>query len=203
MSAISSIIYIEVYLWKKFGKTLKATNGFYQVSNKGRIKSLTRTIPHINSNTGADGFWTIKERILKPSPDGMGYLFVVLFDKNKKTKNKKIHRLVAENFIENDDPINKNQVNHIDGNKLNNNLENLEWCTPAYNTHHAIRIGLIDYSSQKFNKDYCKKKLICLETSQTFESTAEAGKFYNRAATNIAKACRTGCSCAGFHFKYI
>lgn len=57
-----------------------------------------------------------------------------------KRKNLKIHRLVALNFIDN--PLSKPFVNHIDGDKLNNDIRNLEWCTPLENTTHAIENGL-------------------------------------------------------------
>ena len=170
--------------------------GLYQISNLGRVRSVDRTLPH-----KIHGTWTLKGKILKPCRSNGNYLFVILFDLNKKTFAKKIHRMVAETFILNDDIENKTQVNHIDGNKENNAVTNLEWCTPLYNTQHAIKMGLIDYS--KINKDYCKKTVMCIETGQIFESTCDAATFFKRNSTNIAKACRKGCSCAGYHFKYI
>ena len=54
----------------------------------------------------------------------------------------KLHRLIAEHFIVNDDPTCKTQVNHIDGNRHNNSISNLEWCTPSENVRHAYRTGL-------------------------------------------------------------
>ncbi len=68
-----------------------------------------------------------------------GYLRVTLY-KDGSRKNFLIHRLIATHFIPN--PENKPQVNHIDGNKINNNIDNLEWVTPSENTQHAYDTGL-------------------------------------------------------------
>lgn len=67
-----------------------------------------------------------------------GYLDTILIDKNKKKHCKRINRLVAIQFIPN--PDNLPEVNHKDGNKANNNVDNLEWCTPKYNSEHSIKI---------------------------------------------------------------
>ena len=93
----------------------------YSISNFGNVYSSKRT------------------RILKPTNTTKGYIQVHL-SKNGKVKNAPIHRLVAKAFIENVD--NKPQVNHIDGNKKNNNVTNLEWCTNLENQRHARKIGL-------------------------------------------------------------
>ena len=100
---------------------LCAREGFKSTSNQYEIKDV---IPYIHL-----------ERILKQADNGHGYLRI-----NRGGKTYYIHRLVAEAFISN--PENKSQVNHIDGNKYNNNLENLEWVTPKENSDHAWRIGL-------------------------------------------------------------
>ena len=81
-----------------------------------------------------------KPRILKPKIDGKKYAFVNLGRGNNCYRNKKIHRLVAEAFIPN--PENKPQINHIDGNKANNNVKNLEWATQSENIRHAFLLGL-------------------------------------------------------------
>ena len=75
----------------------------------------------------------LKERILKQSKDAGGY-FIVGLTKNGKTKNKLVHRLVAEAFM----PV----INHIDGNKENNNINNLEFCNQCHNIKEAFRLGL-------------------------------------------------------------
>lgn len=80
-----------------------------------------------------------KPHIMIGGIDKDGYRLVCLTHKHKK-HTYKVHRLVAEAFIPN--LLNKPEVNHIDGNHLNNNISNLEWCYPSENTHHAIRTGL-------------------------------------------------------------
>lgn len=102
---------------------------------------------------------TGKKRLLKQDIN-QGYKRVVL-TKNKKTYRKKVHRLVAETFIPN--PENKPCVNHIDGNKLNNNVNNIEWCTYSENSKHAFKIGLIKPYSHwlgKFGKDHNRSKKV-------------------------------------------
>lgn len=98
-------------------KDIKDYEGLYQVSNLGRVKSIKRNI------------------ILKPGFTKKNYSYVILYKSNIATS-KRIHRLVAENFISN--PYNKPQVNHKDGNKLNNCVSNLEWVTNSENQQHAF-----------------------------------------------------------------
>ena len=110
----------------------KAVQGFeslYEVSNQGRIKSLKRTFVRSDGKP-----LTVSERILKGSKDTKGYLQVEL-KKDGQRIIRFVHRLVAEAFVENPDC--KSQVNHKDGNKLNNVAENLEWVTCKENINHA------------------------------------------------------------------
>lgn len=119
-------------------KDIKGYEGLYQVSNLGRVKSLPRKI-YNNGIIGKNKFYISKEKILKERIDHKGYFRVALC-KNNIQKDYSIHRLVLENFVENVD--NKPCVNHIDGNKQNNNLENLEWCTYSENLNHAYKLNL-------------------------------------------------------------
>ena len=86
-------------------------------------------------------------KILKPVLQKNGYLTVSL-NKNGKSKTVHIHRLVAETFLTNPDKL--PEVNHKDGNKLNNCVENLEWCTSKENVQHSLEIGLRKFG-KKFN----------------------------------------------------
>lgn len=114
-------------------KDVQGYEGYYQVSNLGRVKNLERKIP--------SGYCmrTIPERVLKNNVNEFGYLYVILY-KDTKPKKHKIHRLVANAFIDN--PESKRCVNHIDGNKQNNCVENLEWATHSENMKHASEKNL-------------------------------------------------------------
>lgn len=108
--------------------------GFYAISKDGKVKSLSRIIKLSNGRNRAIG-----EKILVPRINNYGYVSIRL-SKDGKTKTCFVHRLLAEAFIDN--PENLPQVNHINGNKLDNSLENLEWVSPTTNSDHAYRIGL-------------------------------------------------------------
>ena len=111
-------------------KDVVGYEGLYKISNLGCVKSLGCAK---NKKKGC----IRKERITD-----FGYSAYALSN-NKKIKWHFTHRLVASAFITNDDVVNKTQVNHKDGNKLNNNVDNLEWCTPSENRKHAFRHNLI------------------------------------------------------------
>jgi hypothetical protein len=123
-------------------KDIPNFEGRYQISNFGKVKSIY-----------------FSHRIIKNTISKQGYYYVRLFVNNKKSKFF-IHRLIANAFIPN--PENKPQVNHIDGNKLNFNLNNLEWCTGFENMQHAHKNNLIKYRNLKIiqvdkNKQVIKK----------------------------------------------
>lgn len=100
-------------------KQIKGYEGLYKVSNTGKIKDR-------------------KGNLMKERDNGNGYSYACLW-KNGKDKYIGVHRLVAIAFIKN--PLNKKCVNHIDANKKNNNVFNLEWCTVQENCKHTIKVG--------------------------------------------------------------
>ena len=155
-------------------KDIKGYEGIYQISNKGRVKSLNY------KRTG-------KEKILKLSSDTNGYKKITLF-KNSKRKTYSIHKLVAEAFLPN--PDNLPVVNHKDENKLNNNVENLEWCTQEYNVKYSL-----------------SKKIICLETNEIFDSSKDVinKMFDSKGSSSTIRDHLRGKtkSAYKYHFKYI
>lgn len=114
---------------KKEWKDVKGYEGFYQISNSGIVKSLG----------GWCGTAKRKEKIRSTSLTHDGYVKVRLIHQGK-DKTMRVHRLVAEAFIPN--PENKDTVNHIDGNKQNNIVSNLEWANRTEQMIHAYKLGL-------------------------------------------------------------
>lgn len=111
-------------------KDISGFEGHYQVSNLGNVRSLV----------GWNGHKTVeRKKVLKPSMTTTGYWKVKLV-KDGARKDYRIHRLVALSFLEKEDG--KDVVNHKDGNKLNNDVQNLEWCTQKENIDHAVEFGL-------------------------------------------------------------
>lgn len=113
----------------------------YQVSNLGNVKSISRVKTFKHPVTNKITSFNFKEVILKPYITKKGYLRLSLALKDKTKKNFSVHVLVAKTFIENLDSS-KIHVNHINGIKTDNSLENLEWVTPSENTLHSFKLGL-------------------------------------------------------------
>ena len=110
---------------------IKGYEGRYQISDTGQVYSL------------------VSKKYLKPQDDGRGYLFFHLSNGKGKCKNEKIHRLVAQAFVPN--PDNLPEVNHIDENKYNNCVDNLEWCSVKYNRNYGTRYQRI-WETRKLKK---------------------------------------------------
>ncbi len=116
-------------IWKRI------ENAFYEVSNLGNVKSCEHDAPRTNGIT-----YFVRERILKPAKDKKGYLRVGL-SIDGKLVTCKVHRLVAIHFLDNS--FNLPQVNHINGIKADNRIENLEWVNNSENITHAIKLNLV------------------------------------------------------------
>ena len=191
-------------------KDIKGYEGLYQVSNMGRVKSFNY------KNTG-------KEGILNGSKNKRGYKIVHLC-KNGKANHYLVHRLVAIVFIPN--PNNYPEVNHIDENKTNNYVDNLEWCDGKYNLNYGTRNKRISKNrkgkcagkehpnygksrsketTQKMSENSTNKtKVINLDTGEIFDSMREAGDKYNMKNPWNISLCCTGKrkTAGGYHWAY-
>ena len=122
-------------VWKKL-------TGFdnYEISNKGMVKSLQR------KSWNGSGWFILKEKLLKTTLTESGYLRVSIYDNKGVAMPISVHRLVALTFINN--PENKPQVNHKNGIKHDNNVENLEWVTVSENAIHSYKNGFSKISEK-------------------------------------------------------
>ncbi len=130
--------------------------------------------------------------------------------RNIGAKRYNIHRLVAQTFIPN--PENKPCVNHKDGNKLNNHVDNLEWCTYQENTKHGWKTGLMHpckhtektkLATSQRNKIIMSKPVRCIETGEIFSSAKEASKFLNIHSGAVSKSIGKYYKAGGYHWKYV
>lgn len=152
------------------GKPIKGYEGLYDVTECGQVYSL------------------IKRKFLKLTPNNRGYIRVKLY-KGTESRTFQVHRLVAEAFIPN--PDNKLTVNHIDGNKTNNNVSNLEWATNLENNIHAIRTGLNSTdraieTTKKRVKQFSREG----ELIKIWDSLSEASRTLNIPVANITHCCK-------------
>lgn len=163
--------------------------GLYQVSNLGRVRSCDRYVQHYL------GKRLVREYILKQTDNHKYY--TVTLARNNTRKTSRIHKLVAIHFIEN--PKKYLEVNHIDGNSLNNNVNNLEWCNRSQNQLHAYKLGL--------QKPVNEKRILMIDTNgkivSKFKSIKEAEDKTGLCHSNIAKVCKGKRNhVGGYHFKY-
>lgn len=184
---------------KEVWKDIFGYEGFYQVSNLGRVKSLDRIIKYKPSKTRGEYEAKTNGKISTQHKNIDGYIRVDLC-KDGKHKSSLVHRLVALHFIPN--PGMLNQVNHIDGDKTNNYVDNLEWCTQAENAAHAVKIGLF--------KPHNERRVVGTDSDGNkvyFKSAAEAGKTLSINSGSICSVC-TGYNphrhtAGGYKWEYI
>lgn len=115
-------------------KPIKGFEELYEVSNYGRVRSKDRVVKVPFGRRGI-----VRGKILKPQPNSRGYLRIFLFDGTGKQKRIFVHRIVAQNFLDN--PFNLPVVNHLDFDFTNNRADNLEWTTLKGNTQYSLIRG--------------------------------------------------------------
>ena len=154
-------------------KPIKGYEGKYEASSFGRVKSL------------------IHNQILRPAVNQNGYMHLSLC-----CKDKRVHRVIAETFVDN--PQNYRDVNHIDGNPLNNTAENLEWVSHSQNEIHKVyELG----TPGKLIRPM--RKVFCVETGKTYRSISEACRELGIKTNHISEACTGKISqTCGYHWRY-
>ena len=162
-------------------KPVVGYDGLYEVSNLGRVKSL----PRKNAKGG----------LKSPKETKWGYLMCQLW-KDGKVKNHSVHRLVADAFIPN--PEGKQTVNHIDCNKHNNRVDNLEWATQSENVRHSVRLGHYETSGARCKPVIQREKHGYFENR--FKSIQEAARITCVPQQNISKCCQGKLKSAGGYF---
>lgn len=157
-----------------FLKDIKGYEGLYAITEDGEVYSYRR------------------ERFLKPQKRADGYLQVALCN-GTSIKQKLIHRLVAEAFLEN--PNGLPQINHLDEDKSNNSIANLEWCDARYNVNYGTRNERVRLSKNK--------PVLCLETGRIFNSGVDAKRQTGVDQSNICGCCKGRRKTAGgYHWRY-
>lgn len=152
-------------LWKQ--AIIEEANCTYEVSTNGEIRNI------------------LSKQKLTLFDNGRGYLTFAVWIKNNTIRKKYyIHRIVAQTFIEN--PENKKYVNHKDGDKSNNCVDNLEWVTSSENNKHKYRVLKCPYPKRKFFTPPVKVR--CIETGIIYKSVHEAARQLNIDPRNISRS---------------
>lgn len=172
-------------------KGILELNNLYEVSSYGRIRRLEHITNYIRngkqcSRVVEQSIYDYSDRDIKRD-----YILVTLRS-GKLYYSQYLHIIVAKAFVSNDDIINKTQVNHIDGNKHNNNANNLEWCTPSQNTKHAYNTGLADNVRVQAHLAHGKTVLqydLDGELINIYESVRDAEKYTGISKYGIYRCC--------------
>lgn len=151
-------------------KTVKNYEGYLEVSNYGKVRTVDRKVPH-----GYSGVANIKGRMCSLRLKLNGYLQVSLRLGDRNRKWFLVHRMVAEAFLPN--PNNLPQVNHKDGNKKNNADNNLEWCTSSENQNHAVKLGLCSNEESHYKAKLTVEQVKLIRASS--DSSRIEGLKYN------------------------
>ena len=183
-------------MMEEIWKDIEGYEGTYQVSNLGRVRSLDRVVSRVMPTGKVFNSHKVPGRMLKNNMSNIGY-YVVNLHKDGKGHTMQVHRLVAQAFIPN--PKNLPEVNHKDEDKLDNRVDNLEWCDSAYNTNYgtslqrkteATRLAVLQYD---FDGNFIAE----------YPSSKEASEAAGVDRSLISKCCRGQRRTAGgFVWKY-
>lgn len=169
-------------------KDIEGYEGLYQISNTGLVKSFKKC--------QGRGYYNTPFHFLKPSLSTNGYYDVTLYKEPKNRHKVLVHKLVAQAFIPN--PDNHPCVNHKDENKLNNNVNNLEWCTYGYNNAYGTaRIRGIEKRSKKIAQYTLEGQQIA-----TYMSAHVAARLLGVSATDIFYCC-SGKSDVAYGYRWV
>lgn len=174
-------------------KDIPGYEGLYKISNYGTVK---RTL-YKNQYKSFK-----KSRILKKRYNKKGYITVILY-KNNVSKSFAVHRLVATVFLGDNKTL---QVNHIDGNKQNNKVENLEWCTNKENQNHAWKLGL--QKPKRYGRNGMAKRVYQLDLNgniiNEFDSISRANEYFGKKMSHVCSCCKKKRNMAlGYKWKYV
>lgn len=165
-------------------KDIEGFEGIYKISNLGRVKSLARVVQRKNNSV-----FRMDEHLVRPCECANGYLSVTLY-KDGQHYALKIHRLVCQAF--HGRPLGeRNEVNHIDGDKANNVADNLEWCTHSENQKHSVRV--LGHNMQP---------VICVETGEKYHCMSDASMAVGLSSDGVSDVIRGRRKTAGgYHWK--
>ena len=161
-------------------KDIKNYEGYYQISDSGEVRSLDRVVERSN------GSWVLKGQILKPALCKSGYMCVALC-KDGVQKTHFIHHLVAENFL-GEKPSEDMEVNHINANRQDNRVENLEWMSRFENRSIAGKGKTKNALADNHNA----RKVTCITTGETFRCIKEFALKHNLNYSAVMSAVRRG-----------
>ena len=175
-------------------KDIPGYEGYYQASNTGRIRCVERIVERYDGRAGRIVRQRVASRIMCVLLLNSGYLSVCL-NKEGAKRRYTVHRLVASAFIDN--LSGAKTVNHKNGIRTDNRVDNLEWCSQKENILHASRV----LRTMKYHG----KPIRCVETGETFKSIKEASRHYGVADTNLGNSIRGKgqTRCAGYHWEFI
>lgn len=181
-------------------KPINNYEGYYEISNQGEVRSVDRVIV-LKTKDGKDRPCHFKQKLLKKhiekgKKSNIKDRYYTAFSKDGKRVRFYIHRLVAEHFIRK--PKSNEQINHLDGNPLNNYVDNLEWVTAAENMRHAFDNKLIKTEKPVRQIDKVTGKVIKVHRSES-----EACRNMGVSQTKVLRAIQRDGTCKGYKWEYV